>query len=60
MVKKPDQEVMDLIKATAAQDPQAAYAALYELAQAIQTPLRDAVLSGNVAGGIFETVKLEP
>jgi hypothetical protein len=60
MVKKPDQEVMDLIKATAAKDPRESAEALYELAQAVETPLRDAVLSGNVAGGIFETVQLEP
>ena len=60
MAIKPDKEVMDLIKATAKANPQEAYAALYELAKAIELPLRNAVLSGNVAGGIFETVQLEP
>jgi hypothetical protein len=59
MVKKPDQEVLDLIKATAKKDPRESYDALYELARAVELPLRDAVLSGNIAGGIFETVQLE-
>jgi hypothetical protein len=60
MAKKPDELTMALIKRSGDRDPRVAEAAQYELAQAIELPLRDAVLSGNVAGGIFDTPMLEP
>lgn len=60
MVKKPDAELIQLIKQTADRDYQSAIAAQYELAKAITLPLREAILSGNVLDGIFEMPVMEP
>jgi hypothetical protein len=49
-----------LLRRTASSDPKVAQAAQYEFAQALQTPLRQGVLSGDIVDGIFEQEKLAP
>jgi len=58
--KKPDQAVMDLIIKSGSVDQREAESAQYELAQALQTPLRQGVLAGDVLMGIFEAMPLGP
>lgn len=51
-----DVATIDLIKATASGDPMIRQKAQWELAKAIELPLREAVLYGDVLNGIYETV----
>jgi hypothetical protein len=58
--KRPDQAIIDLIKLSADADINKAKAAQYELAKALEEPLRQGVLVGDVVTGIFQTDFLEP
>lgn len=54
LIKEPSAEIIDLIKRSGDLDERIALAAQYELAKALVTPLRQAVLVGDVATQIFE------
>lgn len=58
--QRPDQAVIDLIKQSGDLNQSVAEAAQYELAQALQLPLRQGVLKGDVLMGIFERMDVEP
>lgn len=53
-------EMYDLLIATASKDERKAVEAQYELATALTTPLREAVLSGDIVTDIFEVVPVGP
>jgi len=55
---KPSEEFLGLLRQTGDNDLQVASAAQYEFAKALQTPLRQGVLLGDVLGNIFETLTL--
>lgn len=59
-IERPDQEVIDMIIRSGDLDTNVAFAAQHELAQALQTPLRQGVLVGDVVRGIYETLPMEP
>lgn len=48
-----------LLVATASLDQRVASEAMYELAQAIQIPLRQGILNGDITGGIFEPIQVD-
>ena len=57
---RPDDQFIDLIKRSGSADKNEAVAAQRELAVALETPLRKGVLVGDVLGGIFEKIQMEP
>lgn len=59
-VKKGEQYMKDLMIKSADADASVATAATREMAQALTTPLRKGIQSGNILGNIFETINLEP
>lgn len=60
-IKRPDPVMVDLLKRTAdIGHPEVAHAAMYELAKALELPLRQGVLRGNILGNIFQPVGFEP
>lgn len=59
-LEQPDEFTLAMIKQTADSDPRVREAAQWQLAKAIETPLREGVLYGNVLGNIFETMKWPP
>lgn len=52
-----DEATINLIKATASSDPLVRQQAQWEFAKAIELPLREAVLYGDVLNGIYEVTK---
>lgn len=59
-LNRPDEQTLELIKRTASNDSQVRAEAQYEFAQALQTPLRQGVLVGDIVRGLFEAMPLEP
>lgn len=59
-VKKPDASVLELIKKSGDFDVNVATAAQYDLAKALEEPLRQGVLVGDVATNIFERREMQP
>jgi len=59
-ITKPEQEVIDMIIRSGDLDTSIAFQAQHELAQALQEPLRQGVLVGDVVTGIFETLPMAP
>ena len=57
---RPDEQFLDLLKRSGSADKNEAVAAQRELAVALETPLRKGVLVGDVLGGIFEKIQMEP
>ena len=57
---KPSPEFIDLLKKAGSADKAEALVAQHELAKAIELPLREGVLVGDIAGGIFERITMEP
>ena len=55
----PSQAMNDLLRASGSYDKAEALAAQRELAVALEMPLRQGVLNGDVLGGIFEPIRLE-
>lgn len=53
-------EMVDLIRKSGSQNPAESYAAVAELAQALELPLRKGIMDGDILGGIFEVINLEP
>ena len=57
---KPAPEFIDLLKRAGSSNKAEALVAQHELAKAIELPLREGVLVGDIAGGIFERITMEP
>lgn len=60
LLNKPSEEFVGLIQRTASNDRAEARAAQAQLATALQTPLREGVLVGDIASGIFERIPMAP
>lgn len=56
----PTQEMVDLLKKTGSTDKREAAKAMRALAQALQIPLREGVLTGNIVNEIFTPEPLDP
>lgn len=52
------EEVKNVLRRSGSKDKAVFQAALAELAEALTTPLRQGVLNGDIAGGIFEPINL--
>lgn len=57
---KPTDEQIELLKRTGSSDKAEALEAMHSLAQALQVPLRSALLNGDILSGIFATEVLDP
>jgi hypothetical protein len=57
---EPSVELTDLLKRSGSADKEQSLAASREFAKALELPLRQAVLSGDILNGIFEAVQLAP
>ena len=57
---RPDEQFLDLLKRSGSADKTEALVAQHELAQALELPLRQGVLVGDVLDGIFEKMAVEP
>ena len=58
--ERPDEFTIELIKRSGDNDRSIAIPAQRELALAIQTPLRDALLYGDITNGWFQSIDVEP
>lgn len=56
---KPDAELIELIKRSGSDDYAVAFAAQRELAKALESPLRQGVLLGDVVRGIYQAVDVQ-
>lgn len=59
-IKRPDDATIELIKRSGSDDRSIAIPAQRELAKAIQAPLREALLYGDIVSGWFQAVAVEP
>lgn len=59
-IRKPTPEQVDLLKRTGSANKTEALEAMHFLAQALQVPLRSALLDGDILGGIFAPEVLDP
>src|SRR4051812_9633114 len=59
-LKKPSQDMLDLIQKAGSKDYETAVAGQYELAQALTLPLRRGVLNGEILDNIFEPIFFQP
>ena len=59
-MKRPDEAFIELLKRSGSADKNEALAAQREIAKAIEEPLRQGVLVGNILDGIFEAIQMEP
>lgn len=57
---QPSPELTELLKRSGSSNREESLAANAEFAKALELPLRQGVLSGNILDGIFETVQLAP
>jgi len=57
---EPSVELTDLLKRSGSADKEQSLAASREFAKALELPLRQAVLSGDILNGIFEAIQLAP
>jgi hypothetical protein len=60
MMKRPTPEFLDLLRRSGSSDKTIALAAQREVAKALETPLRQGVLFGDIVTGIYEAMPLEP
>lgn len=58
--KRPEQEIIDLIIRSGDLDTSIAFPAQHELAKALELPLRQGVLLGDVVRGVFQAMPMEP
>jgi len=58
--KKPEPEVMNLIKRSADPDKEVALASMHQLAKALELPLRQGILFGDVVRSVFSAMPMEP
>lgn len=59
-IKKPEPEVMNLIKRSADPDREVALASMHQLAKALELPLRQGILFGDVVRSVFSAMPMEP
>lgn len=59
MMKRPTPEFLDLLRRSGSSDKTVAIAAQREVAKALETPLRQGVLFGDIVTGIYEAMPLE-
>lgn len=59
-IRKPTSEQIELLKRTGSPNKTEALDAMHSLAQALQVPLRSALLDGDILGGIFAPEVLDP
>ena len=59
-MKRPDEAFIELLKRSGSADKNEALTAQRELAKAIEAPLRQGVLVGNILDGVFEAIQMEP
>ncbi len=59
-IVKPTKEQIELLKRTGSPDRAESQEAMHSLAQALQVPLRSALLNGDILGGIFVPEVLDP
>lgn len=57
---KPNQEFIDLLKRSASANKAEAIVAQEMIAKAIELPLRQGILAGDITGNIFERIVMEP
>jgi len=57
---KPSSEFIDLLKRTASNDRTESAVAMSELATAIQLPLREGIMVGDIASSIYERISMAP
>lgn len=60
MMNRPTPEFLDLLRRSGSSDKTVAIAAQREVAKALETPLRQGVLFGDIVSGIYESMPLEP
>jgi|TARA_R110002167_G_scaffold31378_2_gene103065 hypothetical protein len=58
--KRPDDKFIELLKRSGASDQNIAFPAQREIAKALELPLREGVLFGDIVTGIYEAMPLEP
>ena len=58
--ERPSEAFLSLLRKSGDTTPEVAIAAQREFAQALETPLRKGILTGNILGDIFETITVEP
>jgi hypothetical protein len=59
-LQKPDDAIIELIVKSGDMDKTVAFPAQHELAKALEMPLRQGVLVGDVVSGIYETLPMAP
>jgi hypothetical protein len=59
-IRKPTSEQVELLRRTGSSNKAEALEAMHSLAQALQVPLRSALLDGDILGGIFAPERLAP
>lgn len=59
-LNKPDEQAIELLKRTGSDNRQESMEAMAELAMALQLPLREGVLVGDIASNIFERMVMAP
>jgi hypothetical protein len=60
LYRQPDPEVKDLLQRSASSDTNVSRPAMFEIAKALELPLRQGIMAGNVADGIFEAIEMPP
>jgi len=60
VISAPTPEMTALLKKSGSANRTESLEATHQLAVALQEPLRQGVMSGDIAGGIFDTIQLEP
>ena len=59
-IRKPTSEQIELLRRTGSSNKVEAMEAMHSLAQALQVPLRSALLNGDILDGIFTPEILDP
>jgi len=59
-LNRPDEQFIELLKQSGSADRATALAAQHEIAKALEEPLRQGVLVGDILGNIFERMVMEP
>jgi hypothetical protein len=59
-ITEPTTKMKELLRKSGSADIQKSLAAVGEMAVALETPLRKGIMSGDITGGIFQEVMLEP
>jgi hypothetical protein len=59
-IAAPTDEMLALLRQTGSKNPREARQAMIALAAALETPLRQGILSGDIVGDIFATENLDP